>query len=196
MVERGKGARTLYTFTSPSRQTIEHDVHAIRCGKGVKQMFWAGFGYDKRTGLIPLEGDPESARGGVTAWVISHVYEAWLPELVGPGDIFMHDGASVHTAYIIRRLLDDMGIEVMIWPPYSPDLNPIENLWALMKAVIYERYPELEQAPDTQETLGCLIEAAKEAWHAIDERVLQNLSNTMPHRVQAVLNADGWYTKY
>lgn len=44
---------------------------------------------------------------------MSYVYEAWLPELVGPGDIFMHDGASVHTARIIRRLLDEMDLVVM-----------------------------------------------------------------------------------
>ena len=108
----------------------------------------------------------------------------------------MHDGAPVHTARLIRCILDEMGIEIIVWPPYSPDLNPIENLWALMKAIIYTRYPELERAPDTQETLDCLIVAAKEAWNAIDERVLQSLSNSMPHRVQAILTADGWYTKY
>jgi hypothetical protein len=41
------------------------------------------------------------------------VYEAFLPEILGPGDIFMHDGASVHRAYIIRGLLEDMGVEVV-----------------------------------------------------------------------------------
>lgn len=194
-VERGVGARPIWTFTSPSRQIIERDIHTIRCGKGVKQMFWA-FGFDQRTGLLPLDGDPESARGGVTAWVIRDVYEAFLPEFLTHGDIFMHDGASVHRVYIVRELLTEIGINVMEWPPYSPDLNPIENLWALMKAKIYERYPELEKAPDTEETRFQLIEAAKEAWHAIDDRVLQNLCNTMPHRVQAILAAVGWYTKY
>lgn len=39
------------------------------------------------------------------------------------------------------------------------------------------------------------MEAAKEARHTIDERVLQNLSISMPHRVQAILTADGRYTK-
>jgi hypothetical protein len=84
----------------------------------------------------------------------------------------------------------------MIWPPYSPDLNPIENLWALMKAEIYKLYPELEFADDIEETLQALIAAAKEAWHAIDQSVLYNLSVTMPNRVKAVIEADGWYTKY
>jgi transposase len=159
-------------------------------------MFWAGFGHGVCTGLVPLDGDPDSPCGGVTSRVIHDVYSAFLPELVEPGDIFMHDNAPVHTAGIIRQLLAEMQIEVMIWPPYSPDLNPIENLWALMKAVIYKRYPELEYAPDTEETLIQLIEAAKESWHMIDEQVLKRLSDTMPHRVQAVLLVDGYYTKY
>jgi transposase len=196
LVERGAGIRRIYTFRSPRQQIIKRDVHAIRCGKGVKQMFWAAFGFNRRTGLLPLDGDPDAARGGVTAWVIRGVYKSFLPDILGPGDIFMHDGASVHRAYIVQQLLEDMGVEVMVWPPYSPDLNPIKNLWALMKAKIYELHPELERAPDTEETLQLLIKAAIEAWHAIDERVLQNLCHTMPHRVQAILRADGWYTSY
>lgn len=64
-----------------------------------------------------------------------------------------HDGASVHTAGIVKQLLVEMGIKVMNWPPYSPDLNPIENLWALLKAEIYKLYPELQFANDTEETL-------------------------------------------
>lgn len=46
------------------------------------------------------------------------------------------------------------------------------------------------------ETLEQLIKAAKEAWHAIDDKILKHLCESMPHRVQAVLLADGWYTKY
>jgi hypothetical protein len=57
-------------------------------------------------------------------------------------------------------------------------------------------HPELERALDTEDTLQSLIQAAIEAWHAINERVLRNLCHTMPHRVQAILQADGWYTSY
>jgi len=108
----------------------------------------------------------------------------------------MHDNASVHTARVVRAVLTGLGVRVMVWPPYSPDLNPIENLWALMKAEIYRLYPELEQAPDTEETLQKLIQAAKEAWWSIDQGVLRRLSLTMPKRVAAVLEAKGWYIKY
>ena len=44
-----------------------------------------------------------------------------------------------------------------------------------MKAKIYELYPELERAPDTEDTCQSLIQAVIEAWHVIDERVLRNL---------------------
>ena len=196
MVERGAGIRPVWTFTRPCDQLVKHDIQEKRCGKSVKKMFWAAFGQDTRTGLIPLDGDPDSRRGGITARVIVSLYEAFLPTILQPGDIFMQDNASVHTARITRAILQSMGVSTMIWPPYSPDLNPIENLWSLMKAEIYKLYPDLEQADDTEETLYYLIEAAKEAWHEIDSTILYNLSVTMPHRVQAVIDADGWYTKY
>ena len=84
----------------------------------------------------------------------------------------------------------------MEWPPYSPDLNPIENIWAIMKTIIIKDHPELQNAPDNDHTLSLLIQAAKEAWDSVEDRILKNLSNTMPNRVRAVIAADGWYTKY
>ncbi|KAL3705212.1 hypothetical protein TMatcc_008884 [Talaromyces marneffei ATCC 18224] len=194
-VERGKGGQLIWTWNDPSEQLVEHDVREIRTGKSIKKMFWAAFRYNMRTSLVPLTSDG-SSRGGITATVIRQTYMNQLPELLENGDIFMQDNAPVHTAHIIRDLLREMQVEVMIWPPYSPDLNPIENLWAIMKTIIRQDHPELENAPDNDTTLYALIQAGIEAWESIQERVLRNLSDSMPHRVQAVLNADGWYTKY
>ena len=84
----------------------------------------------------------------------------------------------------------------MVWPPYSPDLSPIENLWAIMKAEIYRLHPKLERIADTEPTLQLLIQAAQEAWQETDQAILDRLSITMPHRVEAVIQAQGWYTKY
>ena len=51
------------------------------CGKGVKQMVSAAFGFNQRTGLLPLEGDPESARGGVTSWAIYRLWGFGTPSI-------------------------------------------------------------------------------------------------------------------
>ncbi len=91
-------------------------------------MFWAAFGHGIRTELIPMKGDPLSARGGVTARIYEDILNRYLPSIIGPGNIFMQDNASIHRAYIIRDWFRDHNIELIDWPPYSPDLNLIENL--------------------------------------------------------------------
>lgn len=144
-VERGVGIKPGWTFTQPRDQLLEGDVHVKPCGKGLEQMFWAAFGESACTGLVPLDGDPESQCGGITGSIIESLYQSFLPDFLQPGDIFMHDNAPVHIAHVVQNALEELGIEVMAWPPHSPNLNPIENLWSLMKQTIYELYPELEQ---------------------------------------------------
>lgn len=160
-------------------------------------MFWAAFSATRRTGLIPLFGDPESERGGINRFVIEELYRRVLPTLLPAEDgIFMHDNAPTHTAYVVRDALQEMEIEVMIWPPHSPDLNPIENLWALLKAEIYKIRPDLLHMKNNDETKRILVETAQIAWQNIDMRHLEHLSETMPNRVEAIIESEGWYTPY
>ena len=46
-----------------------------------------------------------------------------------PGYVYMQDNASIHTARKVRQWFLDNGVNVTDWPPYSPDLNPIEHSW-------------------------------------------------------------------
>lgn len=161
-------------------------------------MFWAAFsGIPRKTGLIPLFGNPESARGGVDRFVIEALYRRILPTLISNTDgIFQHDNASTHTAHVVRDALEELGFEVMEWPPYSPDLNPIENLWALLKAKILKIRPELKAMPNNDSTWEILVDTAQEAWDMLDLDIFKNLSETMPHRVQDIIKYEGWYTSY
>lgn len=90
----------------------------------------------------PLLGDPESARGGVTARRILSCLQEQLPTIAEPGMTFMQDDSPTHTARIVQRWLrnwlQENGLEMFDWPPYSPDLDPIENLWKLLKEKICE----------------------------------------------------------
>lgn len=180
------------------RQIAERDVQQVSCHKSVKQIFWAAFsGNGRRSGLIPLFGDPNPPQGGVNRFTILELYHCVLPTLLGRvEDAIFQDNSSVHTAYIVRDWINDQEYECMKWPPCSPDLSPIENLWPLLKGKVYELYPEIRNMPNNDETIQFIIGVAQVAWSQIDIRILENLAITMPHRVQQVLDNDGWYTSY
>jgi hypothetical protein len=50
--------------------------------------------------------------------------------------------------------------------------------------------------PNNDDTKAILIETAQRAWDNLDLRHFEHLSETMPHRVQAIIEAEGWYTSY
>jgi hypothetical protein len=152
--------------------------------------------------MIPLFGDNRAGgtRNGVNRFTIYDLYQRVLPTLIQPvrgqDGIFMHDNASVHKAYIVRELLQDLNITVMEWPPYSSDLNPIENIWALLKAKVHEICPELRGVmPKNEATRQLLEDPAYDAWQQLDMAIFESLAEAMPRRVKAVIEADGWYTK-
>ena len=68
-------------------------------------MLWAAFGWNRRTGLIPLNGDPLATRNGVSSWVIRELYRAYLPDIMEEGGEFMHDGAGPHRGNIVKDIL-------------------------------------------------------------------------------------------
>jgi transposase len=83
------------------------------------------------------------------------------------------------------------------WPvitvlTYSPDLNPIENQWALLKAEIYKLRPDLIHMKNNEQ----IVATAQLAWDKLNLDHLKHLSETMPHRVQAIIESQGWYTPY
>jgi len=84
----------------------------------------------------------------------------------------------------------------MEWLPYSPDLNAIENLWKILKQKIYKHYPDLQTATDTEETRLRIVAAPEECWAVIEVEILRHLSDPIPHRVIAIQELEGWYTKY
>lgn len=102
--------------------------------------------------------------------------------------VFQQDGAPAHTAKSITTWLNDCGISFMKdWPGNSPDLNPIENVWHIVKRDL--------QGKDVS-SVAKLEVAIKESWANIPPDHLLNLAKSLPRRLAAVLKRKGLPTKY
>ena len=119
-----------------------------------------------------------------------------LPKLYRAGMTFMQDNASIHNAKVIKKYLRAMGIATLKWPPYSPDLNPIEHMWRILKDRIKRQHPYLESMGDSETAFKALIKACQQEWKAIKRWFMRALIRSMPRRMQAVIAAKGWQTKY
>ena len=103
--------------------------------------------------------------------------------------IFQHDNDAKHKARSVQEWLNQQPFEVLEWPPQSPDLNPIEHLWAWLK----RRLNQYERPPSGMIELWERVQAE---WDKIDTEVCLKLVESVPNRVNAVLKAKGMWTDY
>lgn len=69
------------------------------------------------------------------AWFLAYVQQVLAPTLT-PGDVVIMDNLAAHKSTPIRDAIEAVGARLLFLPPYSPDLNPIENAFAKLKAML------------------------------------------------------------
>jgi transposase len=167
------------------------DDSRVRCNG---QMLWGCFNGETQGpellwhkadyGTMTAEGYRSRIVPLIRGWI-----QKWKRD-TGDDLLFMQDNAPIHTAAIVMEELNDSGIIPIRWPPYSPDLNPIEHVWAWVKDWINEKWPR------ARNTGYLLMDQVEEAWKAVPAEFLRKLLESMPERCRQVIMANGLHTKY
>ena len=100
----------------------------------------------------------------------------------------LHDNdPGRHQSHVLRNFMHTNYIRPLDFPPYSPDLNPIENLWAEM-----DKLMDSTQA-ETKKELESLINTTLTA---IPRNFFRKLALSMPKRIAQVIERNGAYTDF
>jgi transposase len=115
--------------------------YALKCGKKRERTSWISALKEGKI-FAPLTIEGSCNRDLFEAWLAKSL----IPKL-NPGDIIILDNASFHRE-TIREIVEEAGCELWYLPAYSPDLNKIENWWAVLKTWMKQRLNEFESVQD------------------------------------------------
>lgn len=141
-----------------------------------KVMVWGVIGVGYATLVIMNSGTVNATQ------YVETLKEYLVPKIDTARHIFMQDGASAHTAKFTQEFLKEQNIRTVEWPAKSCDLNPIENLWSIMKRKI-----DVDIMCDVNE----LERAIRKSWSEITQDEIDNLVLSFPHRIQKMLDNEG-----
>ena len=87
---------------------------------------------------------------------LAYVEQLLVPSL-SPGDIVIMDNLGSHKSQAVRRAIRAAGAKLFFLPPYSPDLNPIEQVFAKLKTLLRKAQERTVEA--TWRRIGSLLSA-------------------------------------
>jgi hypothetical protein len=154
------------------------DVCYSRQAHPQKIMVWGGIGFNFKSELhFVTQGTVDGAY--YLNNIISGTFHHQANRAYGDGAwLLQQDNARPHIKKDVVKAIEDLGIHILKpWPPYSPDLNIIERIWAIMKNRI---------ETSAMSSLEHLREVLVEVWESLTYRTINNLVAEMPRRMRQV----------
>ncbi|GFT07420.1 transposable element Tcb2 transposase [Trichonephila clavipes] len=183
------------TGTTVSTQTVRNWLHGVGlyARRPLCQIWrwgvlvYGGISIDGRTDLYIIRDGPLTAR----RYRVEVLRPIVVPYAAAIGDdfILMDDNSRPHRTNLVEDALFEEGIVRMEWPACSPDMNPIEDVWAALGRRVAGRQPP-------PQTLQELERALLEEWDRIPQLVINSLINSMPQRCSTLLAVRGNHTLY
>lgn len=180
MVKARPDYRQIRYFTRPLAGESNAVLNRQVTGGGFSVMFWGCISYSAKGPLVAIEGK-------LNGETYSKLLEDYLlPELEVSNRelLFQQDHAPCHCAKRTLEFLDSKRVRLFPHPPQSPDLNPIERIWALMKRKLYEDFP----IPTSRNQL---IEHMFKIWDEFPIETIQKVIDGMKDKYSKVILAKG-----
>lgn len=168
-------------WVAPNETVIPRELKRVPGASSL--MMWGAIGVGYKSPLIVFP--PRHADGEAFRMNGAHYVRRCLSRVANDlaGRVFMQDGARPHTCKSTMAYLTRKRIRVLEhWPPYSPDLNPIELLWSILNDRIARHHPR---------SLTELTTALQTEWAAITQAEIDKLCDGFFARVVEVRNANG-----
>lgn len=177
-----------FTWKKPNSALTDRDVIPTKKFGGGKILFWGCFNTRGVGNLCKIDG---IMNADCYIDILKSSYFSSLKKfkLGVRSSWFQQDNDPKHTARKTINFLKTKKLKIMEWPPQSPDLNPIENLWGILK----RRLNNYAEPPKTKDELW---ERAQDIWESIAAEECKKLVRSMPERLSQVISAKGGYTKY
>lgn len=123
--------------------------------------------------------------------ILENVFLPSVSIIYPNGFKMVHDNSPIHTSRVVREWIGrQQNVQLLPHPPRSPDLNPIENLWGVAQRQIENLY---QAPPRDRNELWTRVE---NAWEDISVQFCQNSIQSMPGRLQEVIDRQGNWTNY
>ncbi|GFW59824.1 transposable element Tcb1 transposase [Trichonephila clavipes] len=150
-------------------------------------MVWAGIMISGRTCLHVVANGTMVGQRYIDEVLLPHA--RLFRGAVGDKFGFMDDNATCRLTLAVQDCLDSEGIQRLVWPTHSPDVNPIENVWdALGRQASGRNYP-----PTNKNTL---FRALTEEWDKLPQHLLDNVVQSMVRRVECCITLHGGHIPY
>ncbi|GFX38065.1 transposable element Tcb2 transposase [Trichonephila clavipes] len=149
-------------------------------------MVWADIMINGRTRLHVVANGTMTGQRYIDEVLLPHV--RLFRGAVGDKFVFMDDNATCHRTLAVQDCLDSEGIQRLVWPVRSPDLNSIENVWdALGRQVAGRNLSDRQEHPHP---------CTHREWDKLPQQLLDNVVQSMVRRVECCITLHGGHIPY